>query len=487
MAGKVTGLTPSDGPVRIRGLVHQHFNQKLGKWISRSWPKGNGGDTPARKHAREQFKQVVQMIKQATPEEVEGATLLTKNTPMLVRDALMQAAYGKLLVAVMQDGRIYQGVRRLDATIQPLLDSLSTLPGAVIIRTSGGWIGIGPGTSGQVLNIDSVTGYPAWIDPSGGGAVSDIEAGDGMAVSHDMAGVYTIALADIAVGDILANLGSGSAPPESHSLSELLDTLGATRGDIIVRSVMGWTVVSVGSAGQVLISDGTDVAWATPGTGSLVTEPSIAGFITAPLHPGFDASMIYNASIALSSNNRTATPASGSPYNYAYGAPAVYTGKRYLEWVPGATSFEVVGLTGSAGHNMDLDTSSPGNFGARWSGQIGWSSDGKLSAVEYLSAGTPLVLRTVAGWSAGDRLSIAVDLDNGLMWCRVNSGTWNNSGTANPATGVDGLNAMSLFDGAGNKLLWPGCNMGNTSPTSLYLLAADFTETVPTGFVAWAS
>lgn len=486
MVGKVRGLQPTGGPVRIRGLVHQHFNQKLGKWITRSWQSGNGGDTPARKAAREQFKQVVQMIKQATAEEVAGATLLTKNTPLLVRDVLMQAAYGKLLVAVTTDGKIWQGVRKLDATIQPLLDSLSTTPGAVIVRVAAGWIGIGPGTSGQVLAIDAATGYPAWKDEAGGGAVTDVQAGDGLAVSHDMDGVYTLSLADIAVGDILANLSGGSAPPESHSLSEVLDTLGAVQGDIIVRSSMGWTVLSVGDAGQVLISDGTSVAWATPGSGALVTEPSIASFTSTPVNPGFDPTMIFASSITLSNSNKTAQPVSSGPYNYAYGSPAVYTGRVYLEWVPGATSFEVVGLTGSAGHNIDLDVSSPGNFANRWAGQIGWSSDGKLSAVEYQSAGAPLVLRTVDGWAAGDRLCIAMDIDTGLIWCRVNSGMWNASGTADPATGVDGVNAMTLFDGAGNKLVWPGCNMGNTSPTSLYLLATDFTQAVPSGFAAWA-
>jgi len=40
---------------------------------------------------------------------------------------------------------------------------------------------------------------------------------------------------------------------------------------------------------------------------------------------------------------------------------------------------------------------------------------------------------------AGDTIDMAVDIGAGLVWVRQNGGNWNNSGSANPATGTGGL------------------------------------------------
>lgn len=208
-------------------------------------------------------------------------------------------------------------------------------------------------------------------------------------------------------------------------------------------------------------------------------------FTTTPVNPGFDPFMIYNGSIVLSNSNKTATPSSGSPYNYAYGAPARFTGKRYFEVVPGSTSFENVGVCGSGGHIVDLDAGSPGNFGS-FAGQVGWEPGGQIAAA-FPGTGNIVTIATYNSWSSGDTLCIALDLDNLLIWFRVNGGNWNNSGTADPATSTGGLFVPMLLTNASNGLLWPGLNMGNTAATSLHLLTADLTQAVPAGFTAWAS
>ena len=64
-------------------------------------------------------------------------------------------------------------------------------------------------------------------------------------------------------GSLLTNLPSGFADPMT------------TRGDIIVRDSDGTTRLGIGTNGQVLTSDGTDVAWADAGGGGVTfNEPA---------------------------------------------------------------------------------------------------------------------------------------------------------------------------------------------------------------------
>ena len=563
MVGKVPDLEPNFGIIRHYGHLHIYWSPKFQTFIARSWPKGNGGPTPARIGYQKAFARAVQVIKKASAADRTAAAETARNTPFLERDILMMVACGNLFTATTADGKTLYGWRMANLNIQQLLDSITTTNGAMIIRIAGEWVSLLPGADGYVLTIDPGTHLPVWaVGGGGGGAVDDVTGTDGIdvspttghvsvalasvadgtllanitgsaappvpvtvsdlldtlgstdgeillrmsgvwtAVSSDVfvnsvtgtsgidasetAGAVTLALSDIADGTILANISGGSAPPIPNTLSDLLDTLGATQGDMIRRTSTGWEVLGVGSSGQVLASSGTDPYWATPGGGGVTTEPSLDRFLVVPAHPGFDPAMIFNASITLASNNKNATPVSSSPYNHAYGTPARYTGKRYFEFVPGSTSFERVGVCGSAGHAVDLDTGSPGNFGSWLPGQIGWQSDGKVIATSWVREGIDTTLATYATWAAGNRLSFAIDLDAGLMWFRVSSGNWNNSGAANPATGAGGLAVPMLWDNASNGLVWPGCNMGNTSTSNMYLLAADFTQTVPSGYTGWA-
>lgn len=223
----------------------------------------------------------------------------------------------------------------------------------------------------------------------------------------------------------------------------------------------------------------TGAAWApTQGSG-----PETNRFLTVPANPGFDATSIGTA-ITLSNANKRATPGSSSPYNYAYGLPARYTGKYYMEWVPASTSFESVGFAGGGGRVIDNGTGSPGPFGQKAQGQIGWASDGTVKTVG-LGEGSLSTLSTIATWAGGNTLCMALDIDNLLFWGRVGAGNWNNSAPANPATGVGGISVPFLLAGASNGLIFPGCNMGNTSTTDMFLLSANFAQTAPVGFSPW--
>ncbi len=348
-------------------------------------------------------------------------------------------------------------------TVGDVLEMLSSVNGKIPIRLGGVWT-----TVDEAIFAQTATG------------------------SHGIDAVQTgsdteVALSQIADKRILANFSGGTSWPVATTLEALLESLGTSEGELIYHDGAGWTVLSAGSANQVLVSNGTSLGWLSVGGGGLATEPSISRWITVPAHPGFDPGAIYNASVTLTNNNKDAQPASSSPYNYLYGLPGQYTGKKYFEFKIANTSFASVGVCGASGRIIDLDSGSPGNFGERYHGQIGYSSGGAVKAIPFSGVGGAVTLATYATFANNDILSFALDIDAALLWVRVNAGNWNNSGTANPATGVGGLAVPMLFSGANNGLVFPGCNLGNTSKSTMRLLSADFTQTVPSGFSQWGA
>lgn len=283
-------------------------------------------------------------------------------------------------------------------------------------------------------------------------------------------------------------VSGGRAVPVNAS--DLLDQLADTVGAILQRNADQWRPIPIPSTdGWVLTFNNTTKLWearALPVTPSSGNE-SIAAWVDTPALPGFDPKMIYKTTQTLSSSNRTITPASGTPYNWAFGTPAQFKGKKYFEAVPGSTSFSRWGICSGGGHQTDAGNVSLDNFGLAAIGQISWGSDGTFKCRPNAGNGTIITIGTIATWAATNRLCFAVDIDNELIWMRVGSGNWNNSGSADPATGVGGLTITPVWNGASNRLLWPGCNNGNTAASSLYLKSADFAQAVPSGYAAWGN
>jgi hypothetical protein len=88
---------------------------------------------------------------------------------------------------------------------------------------------------------------------------------------------------------------------------------------------------------------------------------------------------------------------------------------------------------------------------------------------------------TLGAISNGGIAGVALDVPNALIWFRIApSGNWNNSGTANPATGVGGLSisaltgALYVLFGSGTSSDQITLNSGGTS----------FTGAVPSGFTS---
>jgi large repetitive protein len=73
----------------------------------------------------------------------------------------------------------------------------------------------------------------------------------------------------------------------------------------------------------------------------------------------------------------------------------------------------------------------------------GFQADGLLA---YNSSSLGV---TLGGPAVNDRYCIAIDIDNNRLWIRRNNGNWNNSASANPATGTGGLTLAGLSQGLG--------------------------------------
>lgn len=82
--------------------------------------------------------------------------------------------------------------------------------------------------------------------------------------------------------------------------------------------------------------------------------------------------------------------------------------------------------------------------------------------------------------TAGHVMQIAVDLTGNLIWWKINVSTWNNSGPADPATGVGGLSIAAI-----TGPFTPFAGLLQTGSITANFGASAFAFTPPAGFSAW--
>lgn len=145
--------------------------------------------------------------------------------------------------------------------------------------------------------------------------------------------------------------------------------------------------------------------------------------------------------------------------------------KLYLEFTSGYVGNN--GIIFGFGNSSFNTASYPGNdansFGAQNQGSI-YGLSGALNP----------------GWSMGTVVGVAIDLGAKLVWYRSTANSnWNNSGTANPATGTGGLSYTTT--GALFPVVSFSGNAGVDSQNGCVLNAGGFSFflTVPSGFSAW--
>lgn len=190
----------------------------------------------------------------------------------------------------------------------------------------------------------------------------------------------------------------------------------------------------------------------------------------------FNAGDVNLASLTGSSLICTATSNGGTGQESAARCfNGLSTGKFHVEFTAtalGGTTFApCVGFyTAATAIASAFAGGFPSGVGIVPAGVFLWSGSGSSGVVGAFT--TPNVV------------SLEIDLSAHLIWASINGGNWNNSGTANPATGTGGI----TYSGVSVPVM-PGVSStdsnGTHSSFTLNAGATSFTKAASAGFVGW--
>jgi hypothetical protein len=160
---KVTGASGFDPQLRrFRGQFQTWNHPKYGP-ITAKWPrKRHGKRTPGQIDNNDTFAAVVGWCRSPISTEVSIAQVVTKNSGFLIRDLLEACCYGNVVIVQTKAGQIYYGARMVAQSAQALLDQITQDPGALLARTSEGWIALEPGVTGYVLTANGPSLAPTY-------------------------------------------------------------------------------------------------------------------------------------------------------------------------------------------------------------------------------------------------------------------------------------------------------------------------------------
>lgn len=194
-----------------------------------------------------------------------------------------------------------------------------------------------------------------------------------------------------------------------------------------------------------------------------------------------DPANIFNGT--LSNGNLTLSASAGNAQ--AFSTTNKSTGKWHLELTIGALStngnhgFGFSQFNTFKTNGIGTDSATPPVSFSLWTGvrtganaiQLYWNS---VTQVNF----------TAAGGAANDIVAIEIDFGARLLWFQVAyTGQWNNSSTANPATGVGGL-SLSAFT-AGSSYYFCVNPYLNGYVETVNFGATAFAVTPSSGFTAW--
>lgn len=125
--------------------------------------------------------------------------------------------------------------------------------------------------SNQWINAISISGVPSSAQPSFGQLSGTVALTQIQTISNNT---------------VLANNAGSTSPPTALSASNILDMIGGTQGQVLYRDAAGWSVLAVGTSGQVLTTGGASAnpAWATiTGTGTVTSVATGTGLTGGPI------------------------------------------------------------------------------------------------------------------------------------------------------------------------------------------------------------
>lgn len=158
----------------------------------------------------------------------------------------------------------------------------------------------------------------------------------------------------------------------------------------------------------------------------------VANGVGTPVVTNTSFSVASASNATLSNNNLTVTrtnTSTGGANSTAYKT----TGKFYFEVTVGASNAntDFIGTMQSGVSFGTVTGGSPGNYAGYWV---------KNNSILFSGGGQGGLQATP---TAGQIISIAIDVGASLCWYRLQNGNWNNDASANPATGTNGKACVS--------------------------------------------
>lgn len=180
----------------------------------------------------------------------------------------------------------------------------------------------------------------------------------------------------------------------------------------------------------------------------------------------------------LTNGNLTATWP-GNNFSGARSTTSHATGKYYFE-------FHTIAISGDFHLGNDWLGLAPAVYSLGSQADVGASGFIGVTQDNQTAGYFPGHFNPANGDPEGHVLCIAIDFDAQLFWCRNDAGNWNNSGTANPATGTGGSSYSTSF--SVGTALFICCCLTTISVVCNATIApspASFLQTMPSGFTAW--
>lgn len=148
------------------------------------------------------------------------------------------------------------------AAVSTVFDLLGDTWGSVLYRGENQWAPLAPGTTAQFLRSGGASANPQWSDLT-------------FPLLTDTPANYSGA------ANRLVKVNAGASALEFQTLSGYIDTvIGSTRGSILIRGASGWQLLTPGTSGHVLTSNGAgaDPSWQAGGGGGGGGFQDFAGF-----------------------------------------------------------------------------------------------------------------------------------------------------------------------------------------------------------------
>jgi len=256
-------------------------------------------------------------------------------------------------------------------SLSAILDAvIGNTQGELVFRGSGGWVGLSPGTSGQLLKTNGAGADPTWATVSGGGTVTSVNASGGSTGLTFTGGPITL---------------SGTL------------TLGGTLG----IGAGGTGLTTVPTNGQLLIGNGTNYTLATISSGSGISVTNASGSITIA-NTGVTSFSAGTTGFTPSSGTTGSITLSGtlSVSNGGTGATSTPTNGQLL--IGNGTNYSVSTLTAGTGISI---TNGSGTISIANSGVTSFSAGTTGFTPNTTSTGAVTLAGTLATTNGGTGLT----------------------------------------------------------------------------------